>query len=658
MSNLVNTNRPLQIQYRKGTWKRINNVQEAFFWRKPEGAQNGNIYYETAKKELDFIKMGGINYFGENVPEQSLDSFITRIKNQLISAYQQSLNREKKFIQQLQKMNLINFSLILPNEMGDKYNEDYAKAFNRAVKGVFKASMNPLRDLFLDLDYASFLGSASNYSTFSLHKSAEISGANTSVNEATRALINLFFNEEEKKNKNTETELRKLVVKTIDEKWIDEFIEYLKKYVYGQEKIDYIEQKIRGIYKEQIMNTTRDTLNQLFFDKGRKKTNAIIRKVSTESEQKKGISTDFERNLKRVLKNIYLEGMTEEVDVTLDGTPLMIERQVSTDNFIYKDKINIKILELKDDKLNQDNIINILIDGLRETIVIYVYKDGREKYFSNKVQILEDYDKNKETIKNAIIRDLKKNKDSYKTPDDLKNILIRWGRESIRGFLGEVASILFFSTRTDRMNIEDNAIITGANLFESGQVSMDVQIKMLQQNFGLQVKNYKNLKQSKFYQTDFDVSKQAIMRKYFGKDAEDYYWLFANEKMLYETSPMTPMSFNSLMENSFYKYTDNFLRITSGDTPEDVFNRSDLYFIGDKIIPSSYLYYKLITTVQNSKKSRYVLENNSPINYTKNPILNTKGKNKSHVVEIKDIIKDLKARVIFKGISFNLSDFN
>lgn len=654
MSNLVNTNRPLQIQYRKGTWKRINNVQEAFFWRKPEGAQNGNIYYETAKKELDFIKAGGITYGKNNLEnEEFLKGYINKVKGQLMAAYQQSLDREKKFIQQLQESKLINSPLALPNEMDDKYNDTYAKEFNKIIKEAFKASENPLRDLFLDLDFANFLASPVNYSTFSLHKAAKVSGPDTSVNEATKALINLFFNEEEKKSKKAETELKRLVAKQIDEKWLNDFIQYLETYVYGPgEKMEYVKQQIKDVYKESIINETRRSLNQLFSsNKG-----AITRRVSVKSADKKGISEDFERDLKNVLKNIYLQGMDKKIDITLNGSPLSIEREVSTSSFMYKDKINIKILELKEDELNANKIVNILIDGLKETIKIYINTEGR-KYRKNKEQILYDYNKNQGEIRNAIIKDLQKNKESqsYRSPEQLKKILIRWKRENIRGLLGELASILFLSTQENAIN---DATITGANLAESGEVSMDVQVKMLQENFGLQVKNYRNLKQSNFYQTNFEVSKQAIMRKYFGKDAENYYWLLTNEKMLYETSPITPMSFNSLMENSFYRYTDNFLRVTSGDTPEDVFNRSDLYFIGDKIIPSSYLYYKLITTIQNSKKSRYALENNSPINYTKTPILNTEGKNESKVVEIKDIIKDLKARIIFKGISFNLSNFD
>jgi hypothetical protein len=61
----------------------------------------------------------------------------------------------------------------------------------------------------------------------------------------------------------------------------------------------------------------------------------------------------------------------------------------------------------------------------------------------------------------------------------------------------------------------------------------------------------------------------------------------------------TPIKFKHAIEMSLYDYSDNFLRISAGDT--DDFTRSDAFFLKNLIIPSSYLYYLLIKTVRNAK---------------------------------------------------------
>ena len=81
--------------------------------------------------------------------------------------------------------------------------------------------------------------------------------------------------------------------------------------------------------------------------------------------------------------------------------------------------------------------------------------------------------------------------------------------------------------------------------------------------------------------------------------------LFTNEKMLEQDGAdgglgwTTPIKFKHAIEMSLYDYSDNFLRISAGDT--DDFTRIDAFFLKNLIIPSSYLYYLLIKTVRNAK---------------------------------------------------------
>ena len=90
------------------------------------------------------------------------------------------------------------------------------------------------------------------------------------------------------------------------------------------------------------------------------------------------------------------------------------------------------------------------------------------------------------------------------------------------------------------------------------------------------------------------------MEKYFGEYAEGYYWLFANEKMLHETG-LIGANFKGRVEQSFSRFSDNFLRISAGDAGPTDFTKSDAFFLRDKIIPSSYMYCLLLKTSMKKK---------------------------------------------------------
>lgn len=651
MSNLVNTNRPLQIQYRKKSWR---SDESAFFWGNPKGANDNNKYYAEAKKQVNFLD--GINH-NPNKSNQ-LNSYLDAVSNKLKDLYQMSLKREEFFIQQLEKQagekGKLSSPIIYPNSVSDQTNEVYARNFNKIVKNFFNADQNLLRTLFLDLDYASFLASPKNYDTFSLTQAAEIASGEkkVSVNEATRALLNLFLTDSNEKAIRTggnTPELKKLLKRKIDDKWITLFIKYLSKYIYGADNPAFqaIESQILGAQRQAIINSVRGILDEAFSDKG------TWRKVyfSGKNRDEKGISTDFETTMKGIFKQVMKSMQSKGVDLNLDGTPISIQRNISGSSNFYKDTVSITVYELKNDNSKKEEMINILLRALEQSINLYL--SSSNKYNSKqKLQIKYQYfPNNRQLIRDVIMRDLNRNRQNQiKDSSDIAKILVRWGRSQIRGFLGEVAAAL---TVLDGGNNTNEAMITGSSMSESGQISMDVQVKILGENFGIQVKNLRSLKQSNFYKTDFNITEDNIMKKYFGDDAKNYYWLFANQKMLDETGLLKTANFNRWIRNSFYKYTDNFLRVSSGDI-EGVFNRSDLYFIGDKIIPSSYLYYKIITTVKNSKnKERFELNQVMIPEYKSLE----KGKKVPEVQEIKSLIKTFNAKIIFKGISFDLSNF-
>ena len=140
------------------------------------------------------------------------------------------------------------------------------------------------------------------------------------------------------------------------------------------------------------------------------------------------------------------------------------------------------------------------------------------------------------------------------------------------------------------------------------------------------------------------------MKKYFGDFADGYYWLFANEKMLNEEGLI--MNFKDRIEQSFYDFSDNFLRISSGDTPD--FSYSDAFFISGKIIPSSYIYSLLIQTVKNAKKNskRFILQTETNMNQYSEL---QEGVEFSPVL-VPNLINGMNARIEFKGINFNLNN--
>ena len=370
---------------------------------------------------------------------------------------------------------------------------------------------------------------------------------------------------------------------------------------------------------------------------------------------KKGVSEQTERELKNILKRVMsIAAKTSGVDIQFDTPigPLSLSSDVTVNNGIYAAQVNAKLWTDDGTMISPEQMVDILYDVLYTTAISFAKSHNDYDWKT----IEKDLINNKSIIRDIILTDINKNENEQaRTSEDVRKIIARWGYAQTRGILGELAAAIAVVSKIKG----SSASVTGSDETEAGEVAMDVVVQIAGKKFGFQVKNFKSLKkQSGFYRTDFDISNQNIMQKYVGNAADTYYWLFTNEKMLEQDGAdgglgwTTPIKFKHAIEMSLYDYSDNFLRISAGDT--DDFTRSDAFFLKNLIIPSSYLYYLLIKTVRNAKSpQRFDFQRN-----TQNNKFNTLEENVPFkATSVQSLVSGLNGRIEFKGINFNLDKF-
>lgn len=191
-----------------------------------------------------------------------------------------------------------------------------------------------------------------------------------------------------------------------------------------------------------------------------------------------------------------------------------------------------------------------------------------------------------------------------------------------RGMCGEIAMAYILRS------VKVKTAITGSEMSSSGtgQVHYDVVARLLNEggvkNIGFQVKNYNiNMSKKALYTTSDSLSSDKMKRYMPESDLKKYRWIVANGTFITtkNTSPkfQSKRSLIDNLEKSLIRYTDAFLRIN--DAGDDINNsiNSDIFVIGDKYYPSSFLigkaYYK---QKDNSQKNLFTFSGNFP-NYSK-----------------------------------------
>ena len=636
MDNIVNGSKPSIIQYTK--MGRKNNIEldaeDSFFW--------SDEYEQFATQAYNLLNQPYLT---------KKDKLIAVLEDKLQSLYNTAISREQQFLKAIKAGKIKS----APGRVSSPENDTYAKEFNRIVKKKIYSDKKDLRTLFQDYQYSTYLARSSN--TFSLHVSADLKKGRK-VNTATYALANLFLTEKGKSKievggsrRSAFLETRKLTNRDEYDKWLVQLKNYMNEYIgkgvgtmalQSQEFVEGVYNNISLIFKQEANNLFNGTRRDIYFNA---RTNGT----------KKGISEQTERELKNILKRVMSIGAkTEGTNIQFDTPigPLSLSSDITVNNSVYAAQVNAKLWTEDGSMLSSEQMVDILYDVLYTTAINFAKSNQNEYDYKN---IEKDLNNNKSIIRNIILKNINRDKNEQtRTSEDVRKIIARWGYAQTRGILGELAAAIAVVSKIKG----SSASITGSEETDAGEVSMDVVVQIASNKFGFQVKNFKSLKQRSFYRTDFDISNKSIMKKYVGDAVDTYYWLFTNEKMLERGGSQgglgwtTPIKFKHSIEMSLYDYSDNFLRISAGDT--DDFTRSDAFFLGNLIIPSSYLYYLLIKTVRNAKSpQRFDFQRN-----TQNNKFNTLEKDVPfRATSVQSLVSGLNGRIEFKGINFNLDKF-
>ena len=515
-----------------------------------------------------------------------------RIKNMLKQIYNECLTREKQFLEQIRKT----FPIKDKPPKGciiDGDTQKYAKEFNDFVNSALnensvlnenskkESTKQLLINKLMDENFALELSGATT-KIFS-HKIAEQNNKN--VKAFFEDLLNIFFSQDENNSKNNS----KKIYKRKEGFTIKDFNDFLKSY--PRLNIELNEDRVEEDFSKRVIDILDEQI------------------VNPISSSEKGISSKVEKQLKHAFAEALRAVFPSEKwgDLKEYGIELHPNFLKAEDKFNYK--VNVVIRDIN----NEDDIVNTLYN-----YILYKLKDQPD--------IVQEWKNNKENIKQAIIKNMFGEK---RKKEDIQKIISSYGYSQVRGLLGEIAGAIKFSSQ-DKIRTS----ITGSETSKSGQLNYDIVAIINKQHFGIQVKNYIANRLSSFYETSFSISQDNVMKKYFGDAAEDYIFIIANQQLF---------NFKSkTLDKSYYNYIDNFLRITAGDLKSEILNRSDIFLIGNKIIPSSYL---IAMVYKNFNKDETLFETTG-IPVTKNTT--------EHFKDIKknNIINDVN--IYFKGISFSL----
>lgn len=516
-----------------------------------------------------------------------------RIKNMLKQIYNECLTREKQFLEQIRKTFDIKY-----NPPGgcpiDGEIKEYAKNFDSFVNSVLSknsgkksensSSEQSLIDILMDENFALELSGAMT-KIFS-HKIAKQSTKDDKgVKVFFEDLLNMFFNQDESNTKNNS----KKILKRKKDFSIDDFDKFLKSYPIN---IEINKDKVDENFSKRVMDILDEQI------------------TNPKNTSEKGISPKVETQLKHAFAEALRATVPQKQWGSLKDYGIELHSNFLTEEDKFNLRVNVAIRDVNNNKEDTDILYEYILEKL-------------EKQPGN---VAREWEHNQEKIKQAITHNMFGKQRGKK---DIQKIISSYGYAQVRGLLGEIAGAIKFSSQE-----KITTSITGSDTSKSGQLNYDVVATINKQHFGIQVKNYIGDRLSSFYEISFSISQDNIMKKYFGDAAEDYIFIIANQQ-LFNFRPKT-------LNKSYYNYIDNFLRIAAGDLKSKILNRADIFLIGNKIIPSSYL----IAKVYERFNADNALFETNGVPVTKNTTEHFKDIKKNNIVN--------KVNIHFKGISFSL----
>lgn len=567
---------------------------------------------------------------------------------QLKDIYDARIQKEKSFLNTWQAAHPNSNTNILYNQIKNppaltinNYEKikQYADNFSTFVKSALTQDndiVNALRDSAFSERMSSVKNSmiASRAAVTSSRKE-KLNNLNLTVNEYFRDLFNLFFFDKKNmtnKNKIQEASIERvqkylkssIIDKNLQNIFEQKFQEFVNKYYPEiQQRFDLqVDDEIFG----KIVNNVYKVLNS-------GKTKNI--KVKVTDGKTKGVSGNAEQQLKKMFLQTMREFMARDgktqffsISGLIEITPVYSQQEDS-----YHNAVQVYINEERD---AHDKIGNRKFSYLWNIFSAHLFKN-LEAHIKRPLTEEEKRDLKKATLEGVN----KKGKSGKKYLDSMT----AYEYYSVKGLMGEIATAY-------ELNSSGKVVAgtTGAERVGSGQINYDVVMEVLGKKFGLQVKNYKNAN-AVLYKTQFTFGWNNYTKKYFPKDdITKYQFLLANGKLISSVKRRPNLLQN--IADSFVRYTENFMRISSADNIRENIN-SDIYVIGKEYYPASYLIFKMY-----EKARKQIGEGKGPDGSYQN-FFTIHGdfpepktyKQSQNIVRIKDHRLTQNFKVDFKGIS-------
>lgn len=624
-----------------------------------------NLYLrrnDKKKKGPDQFFWGGIDAItGENIPNL-MESIIStkkqtknrkgvhsNIANSLQTLFDQTKDREEKFLEALRNSKQIN---IMPKFITPKKEDDlnmwknYVTNFHNYVIKLLDIPEN-VRNLITTLRSKEFVAIVGGQ--ISALSSTKIKKSDQSYEDFFFEMGKLLLD----KNKNKKS----FTARQYTQEDIGDILKFIEDYNFQDSFKNGIQEQTSKIYQsaeaiDTLVSSINETIKKEF-------PSMVYWRTST---REKGISANFEQRLKKTTLEIFRQFFPDDQNKMMELTPkdqqnpynitLLLRPKLNEQAGTYSMDVSTKINELS----KQDDTTNIK-NKIYEIFYNYVYKSLNTK------ELKDTWENNKATIKSAIFQDIdKKGKGKkFRSATSISSILEGYGESGVKGVFGEIAAALQFSYMGETS-------VTGSDVTKAGQLSFDVVIKTLNGQFGVQVKNFNNFRLNDFYKTEFKASNENEMDKYFGDDKQKYWFLLANGCLIQEAGIMRQDALNRRMEQSFYNHVDSFLRITALDITQELkndtgidINSSDIFIIGSYIVPASFLLYLVYRRLSDEDiKNKDFFELEVPGSIIQPLILQETGRKGIRISNIDKNIFDgykikfngLNADITLKGINF------
>ena len=531
--------------------------------------------------------------------------------------YQKSLTREKQFINTFNKKTNNNNKIKYPKlqNKNRKDIETYRIEFNKIINDALAIKNDDaLIKLFRNSHFINRIaGQVSTLSSTQANKRLNLAGRDSEFLIKSQELIADYL-----KNKKPD--------KKSNEKLIEDMADIITTWNINSD--DIWENMVEKIANEIPIIVSKEFEDFKEFN-------------SSTLKNQKGVSAKLEKKIKEVYKQAVRQALSGEAEYEAFNKKqdvLEIHTKYGDIEDGFHQEVNLKLRDSSGKPIQKDKAITIFLNFLEKQI-------GEED--QNALSQLKRYKSNIRAIfKRKILQYIKKSDMGMNSDKDVLRILSSYGYAQVKGLLGELAAALQF----DKPGSSVSAI-TGSDASSAGQINIDVAVMKKGQFFGIQVKNYEKLQVNNLYATSFNANSENNLKKYFGDDSSKYAILFANGKIISNNFGFSGEdSFKDSLASSFYNYTDNFLRISTGDL-EGIFHQSDVFLLKDQFIPSSYLIAQAFWQIQNQLKSEekrhkaslYRLQGDFPTEKTKEQtnlvLTNPKG-----------------PRIIFEGISFVIEE--